>query len=282
MAVLNLDNDREAVVPKDAATLLVLREAAGGAVEVFCVRRHAKSAFMGGVVVFPGGKLDEADGAQTIRDRSDGVHARAIAFASDQAHAHALAICACREALEEAAILPAAPAPDAAAAQRLRQSLDGCGDFGAVVGSEDLTLTTAALVPFARWVTPVAEARRFDARFFVTALPAGQLGRHDDHETTSSTWATPSRLIAAFMAGDLMLAPPTLRALEILAEAADVSGALQLCAAQPLSPICPELVSVQPPTLALPGDPAHSLAQRRVSGPTRFVLRDGKFVSEDP
>jgi hypothetical protein len=34
--------------------------------------------------------------------------------------------------------------------------------------------------------------------------------------------------------------------------------------------------------LALPGDPEHELSERRVEGPTRFVLRDGRFVSEDP
>ena len=56
--MLNFDKDREPVTPKDAATLLVLRDAAGGGVEIFCVRRHAKSAFMGGVVVFPGGDYE--------------------------------------------------------------------------------------------------------------------------------------------------------------------------------------------------------------------------------
>ena len=75
-------------------------------------------------------------------------------------------------------------------------------------------------------------------------------------------------------------------------------AARALAAAQSLLPICPELVAVpmggprapqtprgadaDAPFLALPGDPAHSLAGRRVAGPTRFVLRDARFVSEDP
>lgn len=279
--MLKLDKDREPVPPKDAATLLVLRDADGGGIEIFCVRRHAKSAFMGGVVVFPGGKLDAADGSDALRDRSDGAHARAMIFAEDEAHAHALAICACRESLEEAAILPATPSPNAERAEALRKTLEADADFSALLAAEELSLTTANLVPFARWVTPAAEARRYDARFFLTALPEGQEGKHDDRETTSSVWATPKRLLEAFMAGDLFLAPPTVRALEILGEARDTAAAIALCAEQSLAPICPELVRVDPPTLALPGDPEHSVSEAAVSGPTRFVLRDGKFISEN-
>src|SRR5690606_35126604 len=134
--------------------------------------------------------------------------------------------------------------------------------------------------PFARWVTPRAEARRYDARFFMTELPAGQRGRHDDHETTSSVWATPARMLDAFMRGDVFLAPPTIRAFELLLGVRSSAEAIALCAAQSLAPICPELVSTDPPTLALPGDRAHSVREPAVAGPTRFVLRDGKFVSE--
>ncbi len=286
--MLNLDTDREPTPPKDAATLLVLRDAraeqdsAEGAVEVFCVRRHAKSAFMGGVVVFPGGKLDVADGEEASQ-HADGAHERAIRFADDERHALALAVRPCRESLEEAAIVPSSPAPDDSSAESLREALK-TQPFAELLSHHGLTLATRELVPFARWVTPVAEARRYDARFFVTRLPEGQVGRHDDHETTSSVWATPSRLLKAFMDGDLFLAPPTVRALEILGAASNVDEAMALCGEQSLLPICPEVVMrdgklVEPTTLALPGDPEHSVKERRVSGSTRFVLTDGKFVS---
>lgn len=279
--MLDLDDKRVPVTPKDAATLLVVRNAEAQGIEIFCVRRHAKSAFMGGVVVFPGGKLDEDDRADALVERSDGPHPRATTFADDDRHAHALAICACREALEEAAILPALPPPDAEQLEAMRKTHEAKGDFAALLDDADVALTTSRLVPFARWITPTAEARRYDARFFVTTLPAGQAGKHDDRETTSSVWATPERILDAFLAGDLFLAPPTVRALEILGEAANTDAALELCDRQSLLPICPELVSVKPPTLALPGDPDHSVADLRVSGPTRFVMRDGKFISEN-
>jgi 8-oxo-dGTP pyrophosphatase MutT (NUDIX family) len=279
--MLHLDPDRAPVPPRDAATLLVLRPGADG-VEIFCVRRHAKSAFMGGAVVFPGGALDEDDAEPAYEARSTGLQERAALFARDRRHALALAVCACREALEEAELLPVTPGLDAASLGRLRAALAAGRPLAELLEDEGARLATADLVPFARWITPEAEQRRYDARFFVTALVAGQRGRHDEHETVSSLWATPARLLEAFEAGHMFLAPPTLRALELLLRADRVEAALALAAEQTLAPICPRFVPSDPPMLVLPGDPEHEVAERRVAGATRFVLRDGKFVSEDP
>jgi 8-oxo-dGTP pyrophosphatase MutT (NUDIX family) len=280
---LDLDANRAPAVPKDAATLLVLRSPVGAAkgIEVFCVRRHAQSAFMGGVVVFPGGKLDVADQHANLVKHTNGVYGRSMLFSTGEEHARGLAVCACREALEEAAILPASPSPDHRATLALRDELAGHQDLAKLLDDHGLTLDTRSLVPFARWVTPTAEARRYDARFFMTTLPTAQRGHHDDHETTSSLWASPNKVLEAYAAGQLFLAPPTIRALEILEGATNPDHAMRLAEAQSLLPICPELVTTSPATLALPGDPAHSIPDRRVSGPTRFVWRDGRFVSEE-
>ncbi len=274
--MLNFDPERPAPDPVDAATLLVVRAAAGG-IELFFVRRHAKSPFLGGAVVFPGGKLDPADRGFA---RANGVAPRALevpGFAADADHALALAVCACRESLEEAGILPASPSADGAAVERIRAEL-GSRPLAEALGER--TIDTRALVPFARWVTPKAESRRYDARFFLAAAPEGQRGRHDDHETVSGVWATPERMLAAFLTGDVFLAPPTLRAIELLLPLRTVDGALALAAEQSLLPICPTFVPGDPPMLAIPGDPQHEEKDRRVAGGTRFVLRDGRFVSE--
>lgn len=279
--MLELDPERPVTVPREAATLLVLRSdpALRGELEVFCVRRHAASAFMGGAVVFPGGTLDPGD--RSLAGRVTGVHPRARVFADDEAHALALAVCACREALEEARILPAKAALDQPAIERMHAALCAGQPFADVLEAEGAVLTTDALVPFARWITPEAEQRRYDARFFMTTLPPGQRGRHDDHETVSSVWSTPARMLDAFHRGDVLLAPPTLRALELLSDCADIEAALALCNEQTLAPVCPRFVATDPPMLVLPGDPEHEVAERRVAGPTRFVLRDGKFISEN-
>ena len=64
---LDLDPNRPVVAPREAATLILVRDRAPNAakgeprLEVFCVVRHTKSGFLGGAVVFPGGKVDAAD-----------------------------------------------------------------------------------------------------------------------------------------------------------------------------------------------------------------------------
>lgn len=76
------------------------------------------------------------------------------------------------------------------------------------------------------------------------------------------------------------MAPPTTRALELLSSVASIEEAIALAEAQSLQPICPVFVpDEKAPFLALPGDPAHPIAERRIEGSTRFVLREGRFVS---
>lgn len=280
--MLRFEPGREPVEPKAAATLLVLRDGDEGP-ELFCVRRHAASAFMGGAVVFPGGKLDEADAAPAFERLTSGLAPRAERVADDALHARALAVCACREALEEAMLLVGDPPLGDDALRRMRASLEAGERFASLLEGAGTRLATDRLIPFARWVTPTAEARRYDARFYLTRAPEGQRGLHDQHETVSSVWATPARMLEAFEAGDVFLAPPTTRCLELLRAAADVNAALELASEQSLEPICPELLpSEDRIVLALPGDPAHSVKDRRVAGPTRFVMEGNRLVSADP
>lgn len=277
--MLDLDPERQGPPPKAAATLILLREG-HGEIEVFCVERNKKSRFMGGAIVFPGGKLeaDDADpawAAQTLPPRP-------ARFAEGD-ELRALAVAACRESLEEAAILPldgalgdeellALRADVAAERETLRGSLLRRG----------LRVDLAALHPFARWITPTVESRRFDARFFVARAPEGQHGAHDMAETMASFWAQPAELLARFQRDEVQLAPPTHRTLTALATAHTVDQALANAALACLDPICPELVP-QGDTIALtlPGDPQHSVKEARVAGPSRYVLRGERWRPED-
>lgn len=277
--MLEFDPNRKVTPPKEAATVVIIRDGSEG-LEVFCVRRHAQSAFMGGALVFPGGKVDPKDHDPRWFDRTTTVDSRSSIFSSDGAHALALAVAACRETLEEGLLLPTQPSLSDEVLGKLLEEAKTDGFFEALERRQ-LVLDVGRMAPLARWVTPEAESRRFDARFYLLALPEGQTGKHDEHETTLSLWAKPKDVLDAAAEGRFFLAPPTARTLELLARERDVHGAFQMAQRQTLLPVCPEFVPENPPFIALPGDPAHSIREKRVDGPTRYVLRDSRFVSED-
>ena len=283
---------REPSAARDASTVIVVRDRsshgegalAGSAVgaapgiEVFCVERNKRSAFFGGAVVFPGGKVDDADRDAGWETSGTPPPSSAAPFARDESALRALSVAACRETLEEAAILPlfgGTLTHDELLALRAEAST---ATLLALLRTRGLKLDLAALVPFARWITPIAEPRRYDTRFFLTLAPQGQPGAHDNHETTASFWASPAAVLARYDAGTAELAPPTHRTLEILSECASAKDALSRARAACLDPICPELVrhvdrEGETMALVLPGDPAHSLKEARVPGRSRFVLR---------
>ena len=279
-----LDPTREVPPARDAATVLVVRDGADR-LEVFCVERHARSGFMGGALVFPGGKVDVADADPAWRAVSTGAAERGVLLAGQSGpDPLTLAVAACRELLEEAALLPVRGGSLGDDELRaLRDALRSRASLPDELARRSLLLDTGALVPFGRWVTPEAESRRFDARFYVLEAPRGQAGLHDGHETTTSFWAPPDDVLERSVRGEVLLAPPTVRCLEILSGATSTGDALARAAQQSLLPICPLFVpDAEAPYLALPGDPRHPIDERRIDGPTRFVLRDGRFVSEQP
>lgn len=286
--MLDFQTTGNVVVPRDAATLLLVRDAAEGGVEIFCVERSKKSGFMGGAIVFPGGKLDDADRAPGWIDATSPPRTPHTPIASDPDTLRALAIAACRETLEEAALFPLeGKALDHDALLALRAELATTErSLLDLVRARGLRLDLAALHPFARWITPTAESRRFDARFFLAAVGADARGLHDANETTSSFWARPAGVLQRFEAGEVQLAPPTHRTLEILATEANAAAAIASTTQACLDPICPRLVrhidaAGETMALVLPGDPEHEVRTSRAPGRSRFVLRGTRWLPED-
>jgi 8-oxo-dGTP pyrophosphatase MutT (NUDIX family) len=201
--------------PKDAATVVLLR-ARGEETEVFLVRRHGQSAFMGGAYVFPGGKLDGADRelASFVRDpsfaeRLEPTPGRSLSV-EDAIGLHAAA---CRELFEEAGVLIA----DGAAGAEWRTRLQsGEATLAEMCRAEGLIPRLERLTYFAHWVTPSLEQRRYDTRFFLVELPPDQTPIHDDRETTEEAWLTPGEALAMHEKREIFLPPPTQRTLEEL------------------------------------------------------------------
>lgn len=147
----------------------------------------------------------------------------------------------------------------------------------------------ASLRPFARWITPSIEPKRFDTYFFVASVPAGANAVVDATEVTEHVWATASALLGKHDAGEIKLPPPTLRTLSDLAGHASIDAIFSWARSLPLVPIQPKLIGSAAGELAivLPWDPryaeepgegiaiaaSHPLAH----GAGRYVLRDGRF-----
>jgi 8-oxo-dGTP pyrophosphatase MutT (NUDIX family) len=273
--------------PRDAATVIILRDSPAGP-EVFLVKRHGASDVLGGAYVFPGGKLDDSDcdldEARHLDHDAAAMHARLAEPALDPVRAKGLFVAALREAFEECGVLFAEDASPARCMELAVQLRDG-RMFNLALAEGGMRLQTKALMPWSRWVTPKMPSftsKRFDTRFFVAALPDGQVARHDDVETTQSVWLTPRAALEQFWERSIEMAPPQIMTLAHLARFSDVASALQHAAAN-----APALIQPEPRdengerVVCYPGDPWHSVTQRGMPGPTRLHYRNKRFEPED-
>ena len=280
MTSLDFDQHRAPTHPRPAATLVLLRDAREG-LEVVVMQRSLQSSFMGGAIVFPGGRIEPHDARAEWPDGTftagDGPWWDDEGFAAR--------IAGCREALEEVSIVPVAGEPlrrEEAESLRLAAAKPEPALRAALV-TLGRRLDLSSLVPLSRWVTPEAENKRFDARFFVARAPAGQEGEMDRREAIRTFWARPASLLEDWEKGAVALFPPTHRTLEQLATHPTVEAALAAARLAPLDVICPRFVlDGGVATLALPGDPLHTVRERLSPGGSRYVLRGERWISTDP
>jgi 8-oxo-dGTP pyrophosphatase MutT (NUDIX family) len=234
-------------VPRQAATVLLLRDGTAG-LEVYLQRRTRGMPFAGGMSAYVGGGVDERDGDTEIAWAGPPPEQWASAFGCDERTARELVCAAVREAFEEAGVLLAGPAgadgvvPDVSGddweEQRqalLRRELS----LAQVLASRDLAVRSDLLRPFAHWITPPVEPRRYDTKFFAAALPAGQEARHVSGEADDVSWLTPAAALAEMRAGTRPMMPPTIHTLGQLAPFPDVAAALAGSPPEPLQPISP-------------------------------------------
>ena len=225
------------IAPARPAATVVVLRA-GDPFEILMVRRNDKVAFMAGSYVFPGGRVDDGD-----RPLPGTAMKPAVFGDLSDAEEAAYRTAAVRELQEEASV----------------------------------TIAVDDLVPYAHWVTPEIEIRRYDTRFFLARMPAGQTPKHDESETTALEWLSPSEAIARFERRELLLPPPTWTTIRQLAHRTSIEDALVWAKSKPIVRVMPgffkdgDLV-----TLTLPGDPSFpTIPGWDVPEETRFVLQDG-------
>jgi 8-oxo-dGTP pyrophosphatase MutT (NUDIX family) len=163
-----------AVRPRDAATLILVRQSSSGP-EVLMGRRSAAHRFMPGKYVFPGGRLDPSDLRIAHENDLRPEVLRRLALHGGPAKARGLARAAIRETFEEAGLLVGRPA-----SRRLVSRAEGWSHFLKLGIEPDLS----ALNYVARAITPPYRDRRFDTRFFIADAEA--LSEPPDYARTES------------------------------------------------------------------------------------------------
>jgi len=246
--------------------------------EVCMLRRHLDSDFVGGAYVFPGGKVDEEDRSPASAARCAG---RTDEEASDllglDRGGLAYWVAALRECFEEAGVLlayedvpGATPVPVDLASPTSRRRLaalraelnGGRIGFLDLLSAEHLRLAADRVHYFSHWVTPEAAPKRYDTRFFVAALPPGQVPVHDEHETVDTVWVRPADALARAAAGEFDLIFPTMKNLEAVSRFGSSDDLLAAAAAVERVPtVLPRVVADHRGfRILLPGDPGYEEA----------------------
>ncbi|MFL6088938.1 MAG: NUDIX hydrolase [Aeromicrobium sp.] len=200
--------------PRDAATIALVRDGEKG-LETYLLRRRSTLEFAPGVLVFPGGGVHEADREMT-RWIGPEPAVWAARFGCDEATARGLVVAAVRETYEESGILFASGTggepilDDMASMVDERRALDRRElDFGAFLEAHGLSIRADLLGAWAHWVTPAFEPKRFDTRFFVAAVPAGQETGDLPGEADRAAWWPIVDIWPELESGSSMMLPPT-------------------------------------------------------------------------
>ncbi len=252
-----LAGNKAPAVPRDAATVMLLRERGafpagdprtpggaapggdprtpgGAGLEVYLLRRKPTMAFAPGACVFPGGSVDPRDTDEQIAWAGPDASEWGRVFDAPPSLAMALVCAAVRETFEESGVLLAGESADSVVADTTsddweadRQALlDRSVSLAELLARRRLVLRADLLRPWSRWITPIIEPRRFDTRFFAAALPAGQRTRDVGGEASQVAWVQPGDALAAGNRGEILLFPPTAVTLSELAECGDLDTVL--------------------------------------------------------
>lgn len=245
---------------RDAATIALVRDAPGG-MQVYLLRRVRAMAFAGGMHVFPGGSVDPADRDAAVGWAGPSAQEWAAALGTSEPAARSLVCAAVRETFEESGVLLAGSSGRELLAdvstddwEAERVALEGREhSLSELLARRGLVLRADLLRPVAHWITPEVEPKRFDTRFFLAEVPAGQRCRAVGGEADQRVWVRPQDALDQ----QLPMLPPTVAVLRELAAHDDVASAL--CAPWDLAPVLPKLLVDDTGAVAflLPGDPGY-------------------------
>ena len=296
-----------AVIPKKATTIILLRERESEGFEVFLLRRHEKSSFMGGNYVYPGGRLDPEDCLPEIWPFCRGLSSEEAhrifggTISKEESLGHWIA--GIRELFEEAGVLLAYdqkgnflrienPEKESQFLYYRHLLNEGKITLFQLIREQKLLLALDQIHYYAHWITPEARSERFDTRFLIARHPEGQEADHDRKETTVGVWMTPRQALQENLTGEVALSPPAVKTLEDLSRFKNIDEVFDSLKEKQIQPILPILTKISDETFILfPWDPQYPLFQQGIvpypvehglpSGPadqtTRLVLIKGHW-----
>jgi len=235
-----------------AATLILVRDRSDGPAELLMVERAGGMAFAAGALVFPGGRIDDAD------------RGLAAAIGADPA-----AVAAIRETVEETAVpVGLSPPPDANAALGIQDALIADRPFADILDETGLSIDAAALTPFARWVPKFHAVRRFDTMFFVARCPSGDWQpRVVEGECAGAYWLTAAEILERDRRGEARLIFPTRRTLERLAQHSSFEQIRADALAFPIEPVTPWVEEADGERfITIPGHLGFPVTQEKLDG----------------
>jgi len=184
---------------REAATVCLVRDTDPG-LEVLMVQRTPSARFMAGAWVFPGGAVDEDDGAGPL---SRGIVSRDPDLAPWRA-------AALRELVEETGFWLLETGTTVTAKRPSGQDV-----FSNVIERGE-RFAGDSLWYFANWITPAPLPIRFDTRFFAAGVPGGLDPSIDGNELVDALWIRPAEVLERATAGTWIVAFPTRKIIEFL------------------------------------------------------------------
>lgn len=256
------DPPEDVAPPRPAATVILVRDSAAGP-ELLLLKRLRSAGFVPGAWVFPGGRVDADDAAPDLVRLL-----RLLPRGPDPAYWMA----GIREVFEETGVLLANRNADHAGDTPGRVSADLFADAqldrwrNALLAGEatlldvlraiDAVPDVSGMVYCSHWITPVAEPKRYDTRFFLAALPAGAGVAVDQREMSDAVWLTPGEALHRFQQGSLPMVFPTVKTIQRLAAWDNVDALLAAFRVAEIPPLLPRLVRTADGIgIVVPGEP---------------------------
>ncbi|MFT6556748.1 NUDIX hydrolase [Sneathiella sp.] len=255
---------------KPAATVLLVRDCDDlqDNIEVFMVVRHHQIDFASGALVFPGGKVDDADLNPALFAHLPGQQETEDPLLSFK-------IASIREAFEECNILLARNketqsliTPDrlSGLVDTYRQDMQsGKIDILSMAKAENLELATDLLAHYSHWLTPTFMPKRFDTHFFIAKAPPEQLAVHDGEESVDSVWIGPNAALQAAKEKEYTIIFPTLMNIEYLTRYTSADDAIARASETDTVSVLPELETTEKGKfLNIPAEADYSITRRAI------------------